>query len=61
MGHALYVDDGGAMKMHALAQNKFQVTGVPVETILEFSVDEEGKAIGLTVYRNGRYEWKKIE
>lgn len=61
MGHALYVDDGGAMRMHALTENKFQVIGVPVETILEFSVGKEGKVTGLTVYRNGRYEWKKIE
>lgn len=61
MGHALYVDDGGAMRMHALTVNKFQVIGVPVETILEFSVGKEGKVTGLTVYRNGRYEWKKIE
>jgi hypothetical protein len=60
-GHTLFLEDGMPFKLYALSDRKFHMMDAPMETTVEFKKDADGKVTGLTVDRNGLYEWKKIE
>ncbi|AXY73373.1 serine hydrolase [Paraflavitalea soli] len=60
-GHALFLVDRVPFKMHALAENRFKVIELPIDTVVEFVRGADGKITGLKVEQNGTFEWKKIQ